>query len=283
MVRSLFFVSMLAIACFISTARMLPTAAAQDRQSPQYEARDLFQDGVTLAKTERWAEALWAFRRSAELVPRPSTSYNIANALYRLDRPVEGLAELGQYESMSDVLNNPAARKRGAKLRTLLERAVAEVRLAITPGDAEVFVNDRPTKGTGSERRIRLNSGHHSLRIAHDQYETSTRELDLERGSRKAYTIALHPLTPLATPAIELAPSSVAIDGTELGGAPPEPAPDDRKRFVKRPGFWVMIGVIAAAGVATGLAVGLTRRDDAPPCGTTGTCATTQGLTLTSF
>ena len=283
MVRLLRSVSALAIACCIFASQMPPTAAAQDQQSPQYRARDLFQDGVTLAKSERWPEALSAFRRSAELVRRPSTSYNIANALYRLDRPVEGLAELEQYESMSEVLSSPVARERGAKLRSLLESAVAWVRLAITPGDAEAFIDSRPTKGTGLDRTIRLNPGLHSLRVTHDEYATSTRQLDLERGSRQAYTIGLHPRTPVAARAIELAPSSVAIDGTELGGAPVDPAPDDRSRFVKRPGFWIMIGAIAAVGVGTGLAIGLTRRNDAPPCGTTGTCATTQGLTLTSF
>jgi hypothetical protein len=60
-------------------------------------------------------------------------------------------------------------------------------------------------------------------------------------------------------------------------------AQDDRKPFVKRPGFWVMIGAIVVVGVGTGVAVALLRKDDAPECGTTGTCATTQGLTVTSF
>jgi hypothetical protein len=283
MVSSLHIVSALAIACFISATQMPTTAAAQDQQSPQYRARELFQDGVTLAKAERWPEALLAFRRSAEFVRRPSTSYNIANALYRLDRPVEGLAELERYESMSEVLSSSAARRRGAELRSLLESAVAWVRLAITPGDAEAFIDDRPIKATGPDRTIRLNPGSHLLRVTHDEYRTSTRQLDLELGSRQAFTIALHPRPPVAAPAIKLAPSSVAIDGTELGSAPVEPAPDDRRRFVKRPGFWVMIGAIAAVGVGAGLAIGLTRRNDAPPCGTTGTCATTQGLTISSF
>ena len=281
MVRSLYFVSVLAMACCISTR--LPTAAAQDEHSVEDQARAQFQDGVAMAKKERWAEALWAFRRSAELVPRPSTSYNIANALYRLDRPLQGLAELDQYDSMSDVQSNPVARERGLKLRGLLESALAEVRLAITPGAAEVFVDDRLAKGSGSERTIRMNPGQHSLRISHDDYESFTRDLNLERGSREAFTISLRPGKRVARPSINLAPSSVIIGGTEVGRAPPEPAPDDRKRFVKRPGFWVMIGAIVVVGVGTGLAIGLTRRNDAPPCGTTGTCATTQGSTLVSF
>jgi hypothetical protein len=52
---------------------------------------------------------------------------------------------------------------------------------------------------------------------------------------------------------------------------------------VKRPGFWVMIGAIALVGVGVGVTVAMVRRDDTPQCGTTGDCATTAGLTLTSF
>jgi hypothetical protein len=256
---------------------------AQEPQSPQYQARDLFDEGISLAKRERWPEALWAFRRSAELVRRPSTSYNIANALYRLDRPIDGLAELDQYESMSEVLSSQVARERGETLRRLLESAVATVVLAVTPGDAEVFVDRKPTQGTGSDRAIRMNPGLHSLRITHPEHETLTRQLDLERGSRQALTIALQPRTPVAARAVRVAPSSVSVDGSELVGAPAEAPRDDRKRFVKRPGFWLTIGAIALVGVGTGLAIGLTRRNETPPCGTTGTCATTQGLTLTSF
>ena len=58
---------------------------------------------------------------------------------------------------------------------------------------------------------------------------------------------------------------------------------DEGDRFVKRPGFWVMIGAIVVVGVGTGVAVAMVRRDDAPQCGTTGDCATTSGLTVTSF
>lgn len=256
---------------------------AQEPESPQYQARDLFDDGISLAKRERWPEALWAFRRSAELVRRPSTSYNIANALYRLDRPIDGLAELDQYESMSEVLSSQAARERGETLRRLLESAAATITLAVTPGEAEVFVDRKPIQGTGPNRTIRMNPGVHALRVTHPEHETASRQLDLERGSRRTLEIALQPRTPVAERAIEVAPSSVAVGGTELVGAPVEEPRDDRKRFVKRPGFWLMLSAIAVVGVGTGLAIGLTRRNETPPCGTTGTCATTQGLTLTSF
>jgi len=281
--RLLYFVLALSVACCLVTAPMLPVAAAQGEATTQESARELFEEGVALANSERWAEALSAFRGSAELVPRPSTSYNIANALYRLDRPVEGLEELDKFEAMTEVLLNKAARERGATLRGLLESAVAEVRLAITPTGADVFVDGRLSAGTGFEREIRLNPGPHSIRITHDGYKTSVREIRVERGSRQAQTIALQPLTPSTALAVAVAPPSVSLEPNERSASSGGANEDDRKRFVKRPGFWVMIAAIAAVGVGTGVAVALLRKVDAPQCGTTGSCATTQGLTVTSF
>jgi len=76
---------------------------------------------------------------------------------------------------------------------------------------------------------------------------------------------------------VSLAPSTVTEEPIEAGH-------DDRKPFVKRPGFWAVIGTVVAVGVGAGVGIALTRRrDDNPQCGTTGTCATTQGLTVTSF
>ena len=260
-----------------------PTAAAQAEAPDQIRARGFFEEGLALAESERWAEALAAFIRSQDLVQRASTSYNIANAFYRLDRPVEGLAELDDYDAMPEVRGDEDARERGRSLRGLLESAVAEVHLAITPVEAQVFIDGRLARDSGLERSIRMNPGPHSLRVTHDSYEPHARELRVERGSRQAHTIALQPLTPVESPSVGVAPSNTAVGLTEVEGSSSRPNRDDRKRFVKRPGFWVMIGAIAAAGIGTGIAVALTRRNEASSCGTTGSCATTQGLTLTTF
>lgn len=259
----------------------LPRASAQEAASERDRARDLFDEGVALARSGRWADALSAFRRSAELVPRASTAYNVANAYYRIGRPVEGLAALDKYDAMPEVSADPKARDRGNALRELLESAIAEVRLAITPAAATVFVDGRLQEGTGFERAFRLNPGLHTLRIRHDGFETLSKEIRVDRGGRHAHTIALQPKTPVASPVIAT-PTPIAIPPDT--GSDPAPMPkDDRKPFVKRPGFWVMIGAIAAVGVGAGVAVALVRKNDAPQCGTTGNCATTQGLTLTSF
>lgn len=280
------------VAAFALTA-VANGAAAQDTQdaqdTQQEEARKLFQEGLGLAEVDRWAEALSAFRRSAALVSRPSTSYNIANALYRLDRPVEALAELDEYDQMAEVRDSESAQERGRALRTLLESTVGEVHLTVTPETAAVFVDGRPSVLTGPERHLMLNPGEHSIRVTHEGYESDRREIRVERGSRETHRVQLQPqaVPAVSEPVLSLSPSSIAVSGSQNGLPGPAPIEDDRddreRRFVKSPGFWVMMGVIAAAGIGAGVAIAVTRNNDGPSCGTTGDCATTEGLTLRSF
>lgn len=113
--------------------------------------------------------------------------------------------------------------------------------------------------------------------VAGEGYEPTTKEVWVERGSRQSYTIALRPVIPTTPAAVSVAPSTVAEEPIQAGH-------DDRKPLVKRPGFWAVIGAAVAVGVGVGVGVALSRRgDDSPPCGTTGTCATTQGLNIASF
>jgi hypothetical protein len=254
MVRSIYFALALTMGCLTAWAPLPSTAAADESDGNETEAKRLFDEGLALATSQRWGEALASFRGSAVLVPRA----NIANALYRLNRPVDGLAELDRYDEFSEVRYNYAAQQRGQSLRDLLEKAVAELRLTVTPVDALLYVDGRLFPAPGFERRLRLNPGTHSLRVTHDQFATSLSEVRLERGGRESLEIGLEPLTAAPPPALGV-------------------------RFVKRPGFWVMIGAIVVVGVGTGVAVAMVRRDDAPQCGTTGDCATTSGLTVTSF
>ncbi len=257
-------------------------AVAQEVASGSSDkARLLFEEGVALADSGRWGEALSAFRSSQELVPRASTSYNIANALYRLDRPVEGLAELDRYDRMPGVAGDPSAESRGEDLRRLFESAAAELRLAITPSAAALFVDGKPTSVPSEGAPILLDPGSHSVRVTAKGYEPYFREIRVERGSRRSYVVALQPqLAETVTP-LEAAPVlTVTTESEPL--APAEPS--DRKRFVKSPGFWALIGGIAAVGIGVGVAVAVTRNDSgAPQCGTTGTCASTGGLTVSSF
>lgn len=280
MVRSF---RMAALLC-LGASVVLSNASGVAAQSSESEAlaRDSFEEGLAFAEADRWPEALSAFRRSAALVARPSTSYNIANALYRLDRPVEALSELDEYDRMPEVGQDERARRRGDELRALLMGAVGKVQVTVTPAVARVFVDGLPSMLEGRERLIIVNPGTHSILVTHEGYEPHRREIRVARGSEHAYSFELKPSASAVPPATTLtvSESTIAISGDSDGTAAPAKPVDDRTRFVKRPGFWVMIGVIAAAGIGAGVAVALSRKDEAPACGTTGDCATTQGLTV---
>ncbi len=286
MVRTVYFAVSLWLASIALVAPAPRSAFAQDEQT-QAQARKLFAEGLALAKASRWGWALSAFQRSRDLVPRASTSYNIANALYRLDRPLEALSELDDYDRMPEVRSDPAAIERGETLRALVLDIVAEVKLTVVPGNAIVYIDNRPSPLQGNFRTVLVDPGEHALRVASDGYEPYRRELELKQGARKDLLVELRksPFSAAAAaPAkLDITPSAIAISTADTGLPGPEPAEDDRERFVKRPGFWVMIGVIAAAGIGAGVAVALLRKDDAPSCGTTGDCATTQGFTVSSF
>lgn len=258
-------------------AATLQTGAARAEPDAYTQARTLFEQGIELANADRWAEALDAFRRSSELVARPSTSYNVANAYYRLNRPVDALAELDAHDRMPEVSSDAAAQARSRELRALVRAAVAEVTVSVEPPSATLFVNGWPTNLDGASRLVQLNPGTHFLQVMRDGYHPQRHELRVDRGARESLSVELVPIE--SAVASETAAQSVTpVPVTAPTGA--GQTKDDRKPFVKRPGFWVLIGVVGAAAIGAGVAIAVTRRDDSPACGTTGDCATTQGLTV---
>ena len=248
-------------------------ASAQVSSSRRQAAESSLEQGLILAAEGRWSTALAAFRRSADLAPSAEASYNIANALHHLGRPADGLDELDRYDTLDEVRRDYEAWSRGAALRRLMEAAVSELRLRITPREAVLFINDQQSETSGFERAIRLNPGTYAIRVAHEGHRTWTKEVELKPGDLDGYTIVLEE-APAAAAAMTITPSGVT---------PSQPPKDEKKPLVKRPGFWVMISAIVVVGVGTGVAIALTRKDDSPPCGTTGECATTSGLTVASF
>ena len=282
MVRTLCLALTLSIATLASLSVPPSTACAQESSELRREARRLFNRGLMLARADRWADALLAFRRSAELVPRASTSYNIANALYRLDKPVEALAELDRYDAMPTVKNDRTAQKRGADLRRLLKEDVALVSLAVAPAGASVFIDGRLVTELNIDGRVQLNPGLHAVRVTRQGYLSYEGELRAVRGSRIFHRIQLKPATAVASPTSTGLPSSLSFEAAATSRSASSKVDTERKPFVKRPGFWILIGAIAAAGVGAGVAVAVVRRNDGgPQCGTTGSCATAQGLSLT--
>ena len=253
----------------------LSTADAQSDVWTNEVAKRLFDEGVRLASAGRWPDALDRFRHSARLVPRASTSYNIANALYRLDRPTEALEELDNSKDLVDPTDRPVWQRRD-QLRALAKAQIAVVRLRLKPPNARLFLDGVIVPGAGTPRMLRLDPGRYALRLTGQGYAPYEETLVLRPGARTNKSLALEPIHH-----VEPIP---AVTPTPLSSmAPPPQEPSEPRRFVKSPGFWALIGVVAAAGIGAGVAVAVIRNNDSPECGTTGACATALSSTAFSF
>jgi hypothetical protein len=78
----------------LDTAVEAPPPGTGPDASAEVEARRAFEQGVEALRAERWAEAESAFRSSLRFLPRASTQYDLAFALFRQGRSVESLEVL---------------------------------------------------------------------------------------------------------------------------------------------------------------------------------------------
>ena len=192
------------------SAQTPPPAAdpALVTESPEMvRARMLFDEGRRRADEQRWEEALALFRSSLELVERPSTVWNVAGCLVRLQRRVEAIPQLERFLSIADAGVDAADI---AEARTLLEEArrmVARLEIHIEPPEAEVDV-DGVVTAAGAVRRVELDPGVHVVRATYAGRVAALREIRLEDGAHLREAIEL----PLRNP-----PPRLSIEGTAEG------------------------------------------------------------------
>nr|MDQ3037326.1 hypothetical protein [Myxococcota bacterium] len=219
------------------------------------EARALFETGRALADEHRWQEALERFRRSLELVDRPSTRFNLGASLYALERHAEAISELEHYLASADPALESATI---TEARTMLDQAraaIGELTIHLLPEDATVRVDGQPLEG-GERRTIALDPGPHVLRVDAADHRPLLEEIHVAPGDRLLRAARLEPLPP---PALVCAPRVDASAVTE-----PDRGVD--------PWVVVLTGALAAAlvGAAVGIGYELSRAEAAPSGGSSG-------------
>src|SRR5579863_2444822 len=92
---------------------LLPGRAAADeppsttvRDGPDAEAKLAFEHGIQLLRAGAWASAAASFRRSLALVPRQSTMYDLAFALFMQHRVRESLQILTDLQNGAGSAND---------------------------------------------------------------------------------------------------------------------------------------------------------------------------------
>lgn len=128
-------------------------ARAQGETDRAAIARTLFQEGVELARGERYTDAVDRFRRAYELRPAPAIAFNLASALTHLGELVEAAEILHRVQRAPEVTGDL--------------RAAVDVQLeAITPRIGRL--------------RIRLDGDARDVRVELDDEELSAAVLGIE-------------------------------------------------------------------------------------------------------
>jgi hypothetical protein len=212
------------------------------RADPAQEerAQGLFHRGVALAAEERWTEAERIFAESYELVPRASTAFNRALALYRLGRMKDTIATIDTFLGLSDAVKDESQRSAATELQARARAALATLIVRVEPARARLDVDGVAHAGTGATRVVTVDPGEHLLVVAHAGFVPERRQLGVGAAERQQVTITLR-LEPPPAPAPAPAPPPPVAEAT----SGPEIAP------------WIVFGAgsaLLAASAITGTA-----------------------------
>ena len=251
-----------------------PTAPAPDRSEQQElihgarpagpRAKQLFTEGLRMAEQERWSEAELLFRRSADLVSRPSTLYNLAIVLFRLGRLQAYLETAERYEAARDPQGTTQhMTDELAKLSDLARQRLSHLTVVISPPHARLRVNGVVVEADGARRELVLDPGRHQLSASADNHVGRSLQVTLEGASRTTLEVTLEAEhaapTPSAdastqrgdTPETRAAPvGPVGADPAQAARATPAP-PTSPTSPASLPFAYALVGTGAAALVAS--------------------------------
>ncbi len=194
-------------------------AVAQTATDPAVlaAAQAHFEQGLALARQQRWAEALAAFERSRATTDRPSTAFNAALALQHLGRVIEARRALEQCLAMPDAAADPELIRDATAVLATVRAAIATVTLSVAPERAELRVDGTPNSLLGPSRSLELDPGSHALNASAPGFVAQDLTLRLSPGDRESRSITLSPQPARLSIVAMPSGATVLIDGTLVG------------------------------------------------------------------
>lgn len=256
-------------------AEALPPDTVQPPVPPRYvRAHALFQAGVRAAMRGEWQPAADAFTASADLVPRPSTLYNLALAQQELGQRIEATETLNRYLDVTashteahDESDDAAQAQRSQvqALRSELTAQLASLTVRPSPSGATLQLNHEPLEG---HKPRWLEPGDYHLTASAPGHVTAERQTALHAGEVRTLDITLAPAPqpgPTRPTAAPLHPS--ARDRTPT---------DNDSNVWHSPWLWTGVAGAVAAVVVTAIVLSA---NDTPP-GPTGSYGGSANLRL---
>lgn len=242
----------------LALALVLAIGSSAAAQSPSEAAlaRQAFRDGVVASRQERWSDAVELFQRSFELSPRPLTMMNLAGALAQTDRLVEAAEAYRSFLTMSRT--GTAARlsdEAEAQLREL-EGRIPRVRLRVL-GMQEtdiVRLDEYDVSPAAIDLPLPVDPGAHTVTLVRGDAERSIPFTSAE-GVAQEIVLDVRP---------EAWAGGGAVGGVSVAPGATTPS-DGGPSLVEEPAFWIVLGVVVAAGIAVGVGVGVGTQGSSSP------------------
>ncbi|MGH9884244.1 MAG: hypothetical protein ACREBE_01860, partial [bacterium] len=155
------------VALVMVAATMAHAEPAQD--ADKLDAKALMQSGLKLYASKDFLGALAVFRSAYTRFASTRILLNIGTTLAKLDRKAEAA---NAYQRYLDALDSDRAKH--AEVRKVLgelDAVVATLELSITPGQAELQVNDEDWVPATSETHHRVAPGAVIVRARHAEYQ----------------------------------------------------------------------------------------------------------------
>lgn len=198
----------------VALAQQAPVATgATSAQSSDDErvAREAFERGVVLARDERWAEALEAFRRARTLTARPSAAFNMASCLVRLGRAIEAVAAFEDYfRLVTDPVQEGSRFTDAQRQLAVTRQTIAAATITVSPEDAVITVDGIEVPGAGAMRRVLLDPRSHRIVVSAPRHESFSSDVAPSQGERLTIAASLRRVGSV-TLSVTATPSNAAL------------------------------------------------------------------------
>jgi len=225
--------------------------APADAQGPRERAlgRELFREGVALARNGDWTAARDRFARAHELTQQPTILINLAAAEAQLGRLVEASDSYRRFLASEEPRRD--LQRAAEEALEALEPRIARLTVRVTRAERgdEVVLDGRALSRAALDTPIPVNPGTHRVAVMRAGIEVGSAEIAVAEGAREVLSV-------------EASTGSARVpapDEVELASGPAERS-ETRVEDDERGGGaawlpWAVIGAIVVGAVIAGVLI----------------------------
>jgi hypothetical protein len=161
-------------------ARSVAAQPAPAPPKPGSDAKSLMQSGVRLFEAKDYLGALAVFKDAYARFPSAKILLNIGTTLTALDRKAEAANAYQKYLDSADA--DPAKKPEVVKVLADLDKVVGQLQITVTPGDAEVQVNDGDYVPAADAKLVRVDAGPYRVRVRKDKFQPEAKSAQIAAG-----------------------------------------------------------------------------------------------------